>query len=358
MNTKPEDSTQILKNAYDCIDQIADLTEQHEDSVEENAFIYQQLLDAKSMFEKLDDSELTSQALLRLGWVYFQIAHYEPERTSVKSQLELAISTLDKALLAIDSTEHTDLCIEGYLLEIECFSNLSRYQQMVTDREDCLGKALSLANACKFLCFQTNNAKQQAKLAYLIARCNGEYYKTDRDSNLLDGIRNAQLSLDIMREDPDKYPIYIPTLYNDIGNFYAKLSGDRNTNLENAKASYTQGLSYAKPTICPRLHNALSNNIQWLDSILSQGSTELPMPEMIVRYKTKIQDSIQHKDINQALQISWAFLQWSWSLPQTPNAAAADAHLNIGNLIELKFGATQAIGHYFSAFVIAGHKDI
>jgi len=358
MNAKPEGSAQILKNAYDCIDQIVALTEQHEESAEENAFIHRQLLEAKLLFEKLDESELTSQALLRLGWMYFKIAHYEPERTSVKSQLELAISTLDKAILAIDSTEHTDLCIEGYLLEIECFSNLSRYQQMVADREDCLGKALNLANACKFLCFQSNNAKQQAKLAYLTARINGEYYKTDRDSNLLDGIRSAQLSLDIMKADPEKYPIHIPTLYNDIGNFYAKLSGDRTAHLEKAKVSYTQGLNCAKPTICPQLHSALSNNIQWLDSILSQGNTELPMPEMVARYKTKIQEKILQKDIDQALQISWAFLQRSWSLLQTPNAAAADAHLNIGNLIELKYGANEAIGHYFSAFVIVGHKDI
>jgi len=358
MTNKSQETGHILEKVCNCIDEIIDLTEEHEESDEERSFICQKLTEARSLFEKSGNDNYTSDELLKLGWLDFHTAQYMPDRTMVKSQLELAISSLEKALLAIDSVQETNLSIEGYLLAIECYSHLSRYQPEITDREDCLTKSLNIANTCMFLCFQTNNTSQLAKLTYLMARTNGEYYQTDRDSNLLDAIRYAELSIAIMQNDRQRHPISIPTLYNDIGNFYAKLSGDRNSNITKAQASYQKGLHYVDLKRSPRLHAALNNNAQWIDSILNQNVTDLPTPEMVLRYKTKIQQCIKQSDLDQALQIGWAYLQWSWSLPQTPNASTADAHLVIGNVNALKFGNSQAINHYFSALVIASCENV
>ena len=128
MTSKSQDIGHILKKVCNCIDEIIDLTEEHEETDEERSFIYQKLTEAKSLFENSSNNNYTNHELLKLGWLDFHMAQYIPDRAMVKSQLELAISSLEKALLAIDSAQETNLSIEGYLLAIECYSHLSRYQ--------------------------------------------------------------------------------------------------------------------------------------------------------------------------------------------------------------------------------------
>jgi len=358
MNIHCEDSSSELDNAYVCVDQIRKLTEQHEDSDQERQNIYQQLIKARSLFEQLEDTDQTSKSLIEASWVYRQLAHYSQDRPAVKELLELAISNLDQSLTSVDTIEQADLYIQGIVTEIECLKDMAEYQQTINEREACLGKALSLANACSYLCFQTNNTEQQSRLAYLLAHINGKYYKTDRDSNLLEAIRCADYSIDLMQKKPQQFQIDIPSLYNEIGNYYANLRGNRNTYLNKAKKSYESGLASLDQNIAPRLHTVLRNNIDWAVTVLEQGSKEPPEKEMTLRFKTVIQDNINQTDLDRALQTGWEYLQWSWTLPQRPNANTASAHLDIGYLVEHKYNASQAISHYHAAYVIAGSESL
>lgn len=354
-----DNSKALLTQAENGVNSILLLIEEHEIGLEDSHQIKQHLNSIKNLYQAILDNEKSTDldkvtAGMGIGWVQLRSASRMSSYEESKALLKKAIHSIEQALTRLDGTVQAGVMIKGYLDLIECLLLLGNLSQDFTRRNKRIETALDLIRSCEHLCQIYENSEFMFKLTHKKARVLGERYIDNRDTNLFEAIRYSEKAVGYISDKGEQYPISLPVLHNEIGNYYSKIGSRREEFLKTAEQYYSRGFELARKDICPVLHKTLQNNIQWVQQWIRTGQRSLPENEMVARVKTQIQSaSDAGESPDKFLSIAWEFLQACWSLPETPNFALSNAHSLIGDALWLSAQKNEAIIHYYCSLHIA-----
>lgn len=317
--------------------------------------LHEALNQARSLFEQGLEALATEHATvargrtsLRLGWVLQKLGRYQDTSAQAVPLLQQAADAASRGLAALDCIAEREHCMDGYVTLSSTLEQLATAAQGA-ERQKLIDQALSHARAAEYLTMQAPDDHRFAALRQLQARLLEESYSGDRDQNLSDALWFSEQALAFFEPRTRDYPLEAPFILLFLGNALAKINGDRDQLMRQARDAYRRALALVDRDRLPKLYQTIVGNIAWAEDLIAESQTELPLQEMSTRFQLQIQHHVTAGEGSQAQEVAWSMLRWSWSLPTIPNIYLAAGHSHIANLLTYQGAYRDAATHHYAA---------
>jgi tetratricopeptide (TPR) repeat protein len=271
--------------------------------------------------------EPTLEAQARLGLAEVQLRSIAPG-PDVRTRLTQLEQSARAALERLDCAKDPALALRALLVLAEAGRYLA--DGVPESRETRLISTAALLDGASYIAHEQGDPAI-ARVHAETCRVLSERFDGERDEHLLDAIAHGELAIESFRRGGN-HSFELASLLMHLGNCCLKAAGDRAHWLAQGRDWYREGAAIVDAVRYPRLYRMLNEHSALADKLIESKDFTLPEKEMVARYASGINAALKKQDAEKARRLGFGFLNWSWSLPATPNVHIGEAHKAIARI--------------------------